>query len=120
MAQAALIITIAVELGVVFEAIGEVFFRLFHEDFLFSVAGALGFGAAEGDFFADKGAIDVQKALSEEIASVARDGHLEPAGRRDRKPHAFRERVFADNYFTKLGIIDNHAASNSLFCWYRG
>ena len=81
MAQAAFIIAIAVELGIVLKAIGEVFFRLFHEDFLLGVAGALGFGAAEGDFFADKGAVDVQKALSEKIASVARNGHLKSAGR---------------------------------------
>lgn len=58
-AQAAAVVVIAKEFGIIFEAIGEVFLCLLHEDFFLSVASALGFGTAEGDFFADEGAIGI-------------------------------------------------------------
>ena len=122
MAEAAFVIAIAVELGIVFEAIREIFFRLFHENFLLGVASALGFGATKGDFFANKAAIDVQKALDEEVASMARDGHLESTGWRNGKPHAFRKRVFTHNNLAEFGVVDNHESfldtlNNHLDSW---
>lgn len=109
--KATLVVFIAVKLSVIFKAIRKVIFCLFHEDFFLGVAGALGFGATKRDFFADEGAVDAQKTLSEKVASVARDGHLEPAGRRNRKPHTFGKWVFAHNNFAELGVIDNHQSS---------
>lgn len=76
MAEATLVIFITVELGVVFEAIREVFLRFFHEDAFLSVAGALALGALEGDFVFDEVAIDLEKATDQKIASVLRNGHL--------------------------------------------
>lgn len=107
-AQAAAVIIIAIEFRVIFEAVRETFASFFHEDFFLGVAGALGFGAAEGDFFADESAVDAQKALGEKIAGVAGDGHLEAAGRRDRKPHASGERIFTHNDFAELSVVNNH------------
>lgn len=42
---------------------------------------------------------------------MARDGHLESAGRRNRKAHTFGKWVFAYNNFAELGVIDNHQSS---------
>lgn len=108
MAQAAAVVAIAIEFSIIFEAIREVFASFFHEDFFLSVASALGFGAAEGDFFTNKGAVNCQKTFGEKIAGVAGDGHLKSAGRCDGKADAFRKRIFAHNNLSELGVVDNH------------
>ncbi len=57
--EPAFIIAITVEFGVIFEAIREIRASLFHEDFLFGITGALSSRVVEGNFFADKSAVDV-------------------------------------------------------------
>ena len=76
MGQATAFIMIAIKFGVVFKAVGQVILRFFHEKFFLGVARTLGFGVAEGDFFADQGAVAIKKTFHQKVTGVLRYGHL--------------------------------------------
>lgn len=77
MTKSAALIGIAIALSIVVETIRQVVASLFHENFLFGIAGALSLGTFERDFLADEVAVGVQNPLGEKVAGVARDGHLQ-------------------------------------------
>lgn len=61
MTETAFVVGVAVELRVIFKAIGEIFLGFLHEDFLLCIAGALSLWVAKRNLLADKVAIDFQK-----------------------------------------------------------
>lgn len=81
MAEPTFIVSIIVQLGVIFEAVGEVVLGFFHEDALLSVAGTLILRVAEGDFLLNEVAINLEEAVHQKVAGMLGDGHLEASGR---------------------------------------
>ncbi len=106
--ETAFVVLVAVEFGEVFEAIGEVVARLFHEEFFLGVAGALGARVAERDFFANQVAVNFQKPFDQKVAGAGGHRHLKSTRRRDGEAHAARHWIFANNDFAKLVVLQNH------------
>ncbi len=88
--EAAFFVGVAVEFGEIFQSIRQVFLRIFHQEFLFGVSGALRSGVAQGDLFADEIAVNVEKTFDEKIAGMLWHGHLQPSRGCHRKSHVLR------------------------------
>ena len=87
-----------------FEAVGEVIFGAFCEEFFGGVSGTLSSGVAKGELFFDLFSALFEKTFDEEVGSVIGYGKTEASRRGDGKTNTGGEAVFADDNFAEFFI----------------
>ena len=96
---------IAVAFGEIFEAIRQIFFGLFHQEFFLGVASTLGAGVFNFEFVTNLIAELIQSIFDGALRGKTRNSSLQAARSGNRKTNRATTRIFFNNYLTKFRVI---------------